>query len=120
MANKVIIVGNLGQDPQTTTFESGGQVTNFSVATSSKYKNKEGELIEDTEWHNIAAYGKLSELADKYLQKGSKVYLEGQLKTRQYTDGEGIDRYRTDIVLREMEFLSKQGETSNGDAGDIV
>lgn len=109
--NKVILVGNLGQDPETKQLDNGS-VTNISVATSESWKDKSGEKQERTEWHRIAAFGKLAEIMGKYLQKGSKVYIEGSLRTRKWQDKEGNDRYTTEIVAKEMQMLDSKGEQS--------
>ena len=121
--NKVIIVGNLGKDPEVRTFANGGKVCNFSVATSESWKDKQtGERKEKTEWHNISIYNEgLAGVAEKYLRKGSKVYLEGKLQTRKWQDQSGNDRYSTDVVLQgfdaKMEMLdSKPG--GGGQGGD--
>ncbi len=120
--NKVIIVGNLGKDPEVRTFNNGGKVCNFSVATSESWKDRQtGEKKEKTEWHNISIYSEgLAGVAEKYLRKGSKVYLEGKLQTRKWQDQSGNDRYSTDIVLQgfdaKMEMLdSRQGGGGSGD-----
>ena len=100
--NKVIIVGNLGRDPEVRTFQNGGKVCNLSIATSEKWKDKNsGERKERTEWHSVAIFAEpLVRVAEQYLRKGSKVYLEGQLETRKWQDQTGQDRYSTEIVLR--------------------
>lgn len=122
--NKVIIVGNLGKDPEVRTFANGGKVCNFSVATSESWKDKQtGERKEKTEWHNISIYNEgLAGVAEKYLRKGSKVYLEGKLQTRKWQDQSGNDRYSTDVVLQgfdaKMEMLdSKPGGGGGGQGG---
>jgi len=113
--NKVIIVGNLGKDPEVRTFNNGGKVCNFSVATSESWKDRQtGERKEKTEWHNISIYNEgLAGVAEKYLRKGSKVYLEGKLQTRKWQDQSGNDRYSTDVVLQgfdaKMEMLDSRG-----------
>ncbi|PHR19157.1 MAG: single-stranded DNA-binding protein [Sphingopyxis sp.] len=119
--NKVIIVGNLGKDPEVRTFANGGKVCNFSVATSESWKDKQtGERKEKTEWHNISIYNEgLAGVAERYLKKGSKVYLEGKLQTRKWQDQSGNDRYSTDVVLQgfdaKMEMLdSRQGGGGQG------
>ena len=119
--NKVIIVGNLGKDPEVRTFANGGKVCNFSVATSESWKDKQtGERKEKTEWHNISIYNEgLAGVAERYLRKGSKVYLEGKLQTRKWQDQSGNDRYSTDVVLQgfdaKMEMLdSKPGGGGQG------
>jgi single-strand DNA-binding protein len=99
--NKVIILGNLGKDPETRFMPSGGAVTNLTVATSETWKDKQtGEAKEKTEWHRVAIFGKLAEIAGEYLKKGSKVYLEGALQTRKWTKEDGTDQYTTEIVLQ--------------------
>ena len=100
--NKVILVGNLGKDPESRSFQNGGKVVSFSLATSENWKDKSsGERKEKTEWHNVSIFSEgLARVAEQYLKKGSKVYLEGQLETRKWQDQSGNDRYTTDIVLR--------------------
>lgn len=99
--NKVIIVGNLGRDPEVRTFQNGGKVCNLRIATSETWKDKSGEKKERTEWHSVAILNEpLAKLAEQYLRKGSKVYIEGQLETRKWQDQSGQDRYSTEIVLR--------------------
>ena len=121
--NKVIIVGNLGKDPEVRTFANGGKVCNFSVATSESWKDKQtGERKEKTEWHNISIYNEgLAGVAEKYLRKGSKVYLEGKLQTRKWQDQSGNDRYSTDVVLQgfdaKMEMLDSRQGGGGGQGG---
>ncbi len=104
--NKVIIVGHLGADPETRYMPSGGAVTNARVATSEAWKDKTtGDQQERTEWHNIAFFGRLAEIAGEYLRKGSQVYVEGRLRTRKWQDRDGNDRYTTEIVANEMQML---------------
>lgn len=109
--NKVIIVGNLGRDPETRYMPSGDALTNIAVATTDKWKDKAtGEQKEATEWHRIAFFGKLAEIAGQYLKKGSQVYIEGKLRTRKYTDKDGVEKYSTEIVADAMQMLgSRQG-----------
>jgi len=112
--NKVIIVGNLGQDPETRSFPDGGSVTNVSVATSESWKDKNtGEKKELTEWHRVVFKNRLAEIAAQYLKKGSKVYIEGSLRTRKWTNQQGQDQYTTEIQAREMQMLDSRGEASN-------
>lgn len=107
--NKVILVATLGKDPETKTFANGGSITNFSVATTESWVDKNsGERKDNTEWHNITANGKLAEICQNYLKKGSKVYLEGSLRTRQWTDQSGQERYVTEIKLSEMQMLDSK------------
>jgi single-strand DNA-binding protein len=109
--NKVIIVGNLGADPETRYLPSGDAVTSIRVATTDRYKDKAtGEMREATEWHNISFFAKLAEIAGQYLRKGSQVYVEGSLRTRKYTDKNGVEKYATDIRADSMQMLgSRQG-----------
>lgn len=113
--NKVILVGNLGQDPETRYMPSGGAVTNISVATSESWKDKQsGEPQERTEWHRVAFFNRLAEIAGEYLRKGSKVYIEGSLRTRKWQDQSGQDRYTTEIIANEMQMLDSRGGQSEG------
>jgi single-strand DNA-binding protein len=108
--NKVIIVGNLGQDPETRYMPSGKAVTNLRVATSESWKDKQtGEQREQTEWHSVVMYDRLAEIAAEYLRKGSQVYLEGKLRTRKWQDKEGRDRYSTEVIANEMQMLGGRG-----------
>ena len=121
--NKVILVGNLGKDPESRTFSNGGEVVSFSVATSENWKDRtSGERKEKTEWHNVSIFSEgLGRVAKSYLRKGSKVYLEGQLETRKWQDQSGNDRYSTDVVLRQfnsaMVLLDARGEGGGGGRG---
>lgn len=108
--NKVILVGNLGQDPEIRYTQNSVAIANMSVATSESWKDKNtGEQKEVTEWHRVVMYKRLAEIAGEYLRKGSKVYIEGQLKTRQWKDNNGNDRYTTEIVAKEMQMLDGAG-----------
>ena len=108
--NKVILIGNLGRDPETRYMPDGGAITNISVATTDKWKDKNGEPQEKTEWHRVAFFGKLAEIAGEYLKKGSQVYVEGRLQTRKWQDKDGQDKYTTEIVADRMQMLgSRQG-----------
>lgn len=111
--NKAILLGNLGKDPILRTLESGNKVANFSLATNRAYKGADGNLVEETEWHNIVLWGKLAELAEKYLVKGRQVYIEGRITNRQYDDKEGNRRYITEIVGENMVFVGGR-DGSNG------
>ena len=121
--NKVIIVGNLGRDPETRYMPSGDAMTNIAVATTDKWKDKAtGEQKEATEWHRIAFFGKLAEIAGQYLKKGSQVYVEGKLRTRKWTDKDGIEKYTTEIIADTMQMLGNRqgmggGSASMDDAG---
>jgi len=106
--NKVILIGNLGRDPETRYLPSGDAVTNISIATSEKWKDKGGEQQEHTEWHRIAFFGKLAEIAGEYLKKGSPVYVEGRIRTRKWQDKEGQDRYTTEIMADAMQLLGSR------------
>jgi single-strand DNA-binding protein len=111
--NKVIIVGNLGADPDTKYMPSGAAVTNLSVATNESWKDKQtGEQKDRTEWHRVAMFGRLAEIAAEYLRKGSQVYIEGKLRTRKWQDQQGNDRYTTEIIADEMQMLG--GRTGSG------
>ena len=105
MINKVTLIGRLGKDPELKYLDNGTAVTSFSIATSEKYKDKDGERQEKTEWHNIVFWQRLAEIAKEYLHKGSLVYIEGKIQTRQWEDKEGQTRYTTEIVGREMKML---------------
>lgn len=97
--NKAIILGNVGNDPEIKTFENGNKVANFSIATSEKWKDKDGEQQESTEWHSIAVFGKLADIVEQYVSKGQQLYIEGKIKTRSWDDSDGNKRYSTEIVL---------------------
>ena len=113
--NKVIIVGNLGQDPETRYMPSGSAVTNFTVATNESWKDKQtGEQKDRTEWHRVAMFNRLAEIAAEYLRKGSQVYIEGKLRTRKWQDKQGNDRYTTEIVANEMQMLGGRGGSAGG------
>src|SRR5512135_443500 len=108
--NKVILVGNLGKDPEVRYMPSGGAVANITIATSEQWKDKDtGQQQERTEWHNVVFFNRLAEIAGEYLKKGSKVYVEGSLRTRKWQDKEGKDRYTTEIVANEMQMLDSRG-----------
>ena len=108
--NKVILVGNLGADPDTRYMPSGGAVTNLSVATSESWKDKQsGEQKERTEWHKVAMFGRLAEISAEYLRKGSQVYIEGKIRTRKWQDKDGKDRWTTEIIADEMQMLGGRG-----------
>jgi len=107
--NKAIIVGNLGEDPKTSVLPQGGAVTNFSVATSESWKDKNtGQMQERTEWHRVVMFNRLAEVAGEYLSKGSKVYVEGKIQTRKWKDQSGQDRYTTEIVGSQMQMLDSK------------
>ncbi len=113
--NKVIIVGNLGGDPETRYMPSGSAVTNFTVATNESWKDKQtGEQKERTEWHKVAMFNRLAEIAAEYLRKGSQVYIEGKLRTRKWQGQDGQDRYTTEIIADEMQMLGGRGGAGGG------
>jgi single-strand DNA-binding protein len=113
--NKVILVGNLGRDPETRYTTGGDPITNVSIATTDTWKDKNGEKQEKTEWHRVAFFGKLAEIAGEYLKKGSQVYVEGRLQTRKWQDKEGQDKYTTEIVADRMQMLgSRSGGVGTG------
>ena len=103
--NKVILIGNLGKDPETRNLADGGAITNFSIATTDSWKDKSGEKQEKTEWHRISTFQKLAEICGTYLKKGSQVYIEGRLQTRKWTDKDGTEKYSTEIVADKMQML---------------
>ncbi|MBC8265991.1 MAG: single-stranded DNA-binding protein [Flavobacteriales bacterium] len=111
--NKVILIGNLGKDPEVRYLDSGVAVANFSLATTENYKNKEGERVSQTEWHNIVLWRGLAEVAEKWLKKGSSVYIEGKIRTKKWEDKEGNTRYTTEILGDNMTMLGKK---ENGSA----
>ncbi|MDP3231092.1 MAG: single-stranded DNA-binding protein [Acidovorax sp.] len=117
--NKVIIVGNLGRDPEMRTFPSGDQVANVTIATTDKWKDKQsGEMKEATEWHRVVFNGRLAEIVGQYLRKGSQVYVEGSLRTRKWTDQSGVEKYSTEIRADQMQMLGgRQGMGGPGGAG---
>ena len=116
--NKVIVVGNVGKDPEVRYMPSGDAVANLSVATTDRYKDKQtGDMKENTEWHRIAFFGKLAEIVGQYIKKGSQIYVEGRLRTRKWTDASGVEKYSTEIVAESMQMLG--GKPSGGaDSGE--
>jgi single-strand DNA-binding protein len=112
--NKVILLGNLGKDPEIRHLENGRAVTNFTLATSEVYKNREGQRVTNTEWHNVVLWTPLAEVAEKYLKKGSQVYIEGKITTRSYDDKDGNKRYVTEVVGREMTLVGGRPDGSTG------
>ncbi len=112
--NKVMLIGNLGKDPEVRYTQSGTAVASFSLATSERFKNKNGEWEDKTEWHNVTLWGRLAEIAGEYLAKGKTVYIEGRLQTRKWQDKDGRDRYTTEIVGDKMQMLSGKGEGGGG------
>ncbi len=112
--NKVILVGNLGKDPELRSFDGGNMVANFSLATSESYRDKNGNRVDHTEWHNVAMWGKLADIAGKLLKKGSKIYLEGKIKNRSWEDKEGNKRYITEIVADNFTLLDRKSDGNDG------
>ena len=112
--NKVILVGNLGNDPEVRYSQSGSAITTISVATSESWKDKNGEQQERTEWHRVKFFGRLAEIAGEYLKKGRQVYIEGSLRTEKYTDKSGVEKYSTDIIANEMQMLGGAGGGGEG------
>jgi single-strand DNA-binding protein len=114
--NKVILIGNVGKDPETRHLEGGNTVSKFSLATSEVYKNKDGEKITNTEWHNIVLWKGLAEIAEKYVKKGSQLFIEGRIRTRSYTDQDNNTKYITEIIGDVMQMLGKKSEGGSQDA----
>jgi len=113
--NKVILIGNLGKDPEVRYMPSGAAVANLTIATSDSWKDKQtGEAQERTEWHRVSMFGRLGEIAGEYLRKGSKVYIEGRLQTRKWQDQNGQDRYTTEIIANDMQMLDSRGGAQDG------
>ena len=118
--NKVILVGNLGKDPEVRHLDSGVAVANFSLATTESYNNKQGERVSQTEWHNIVLWRGLADIAEKYLKKGNSVYIEGKIHTRKWEDKEGSTRYSTDIIADKMTMLGSRNSSSDSqDINDV-
>ena len=114
MLNKVMLIGNVGKDPEVKTLESQNKVASFSLATTERFKDRQGQSQEKTEWHNIVVWGKQAELIEKYVEKGSKLYVEGKITTRKWQDKDGNDRYSTEIVAAMFKFLSAKPSASGG------
>ena len=110
--NKAILVGNVGKDPEVRHLEGGTSVARFTLATSETYKNKAGEQVKNTEWHNIVAWRQLADLAEKYIRKGNQIYVEGKITNRQYDDKEGIKRYISEIVADNIRLLGRKEDTA--------
>ncbi|MEO8537141.1 MAG: single-stranded DNA-binding protein [Betaproteobacteria bacterium] len=114
--NKVILLGNLGRDPETRYTTGGDAVTNLNIATSEQWKDKSGEKQERTEWHRVVLFGRQAEVAGEYLKKGRSVYIEGRLQTRKYTDKDNVEKYSTEIVADRMQLIGSARDGSGGDA----
>ncbi|MCI5166884.1 MAG: single-stranded DNA-binding protein [Candidatus Electrothrix sp. GM3_4] len=117
MLNKAMLIGNLGADPELRYTQSGAAVASFNVATTRRWKDKEGQQQEETEWHKIVAWQRLGEICNEYLHKGSKVYVEGRPQTRKWQDQSGNDRYTTEIIASDVQFLTPRGEGGGGHSG---
>jgi len=117
--NKVILIGNLGRDPETRYTTGGDAVTNLRIATTETWKDKSGEKQEKTEWHTVVLFGRQAEVAGEYLKKGRPVYIEGRLQTRKYTDKEGVEKYSTEIVADRMQLLGSRDGGGGGGGGDV-
>ena len=115
--NKMIVIGNLGSDPEMRYMQSGDAVTNFRVATTRRYRNREGQTVEDTQWFGVSAWGRLAEITNQYLTKGSKVYVEGPLSTRTWVGQDGQTRFSNDIRATEVQFLTPRGQTDSVPGG---
>lgn len=113
--NKVILIGNLGQDPELRYMPSGDPVASFSLATTEQFRDKDGNQQKKTEWHKIVAFKRLAEICGEYLKKGGQVYIEGRIQTRNWEDKEGVKRYATEIVANSMQMLGRRGEGGSGD-----
>lgn len=117
MVNKAMLIGNLGADPEVRYTQNSKAVASFSLATTERRKGQDGQAQEQTEWHRCVAWGRLAEICGEYLVKGSKVYVEGKIQTRKWTDQSGVDRYTTEIVIFEMKMLDAKRNESGGGAG---
>ncbi|MFN8416976.1 MAG: single-stranded DNA-binding protein [Cytophagaceae bacterium] len=118
--NKVILVGNLGKDPEVKSFEGGRKVASFPLATTESYKNKNGERVDQTEWHNVVYWGPIAEVIEKYLRKGSQIYVEGKIRTRSYDDKDGNKRYITEIMGDQMTMLGSANRSGASSAEPAV
>ncbi len=111
--NKAILLGNLGKDPELRKLDDGRAVANFSIATSETYKNKAGEKVTNTEWHNVVLWSPLAEIAENYLKKGSQVYIEGKISNRSYEDKDGVKKYVSEVVGRDLRLLGRAPESND-------
>ena len=118
--NKIFILGNCGQEPQVKTFDNGDSITNFSIATSDQWTDKSGEKRESTEWHNCVAYRQLAKIASDFIKKGSKVFVEGRIKTRSWDNKEGVKQYRTEVEVLKLLVLDKRGEMAEPSASTDI
>jgi len=117
--NKVILVGNVGKDPEVRYLENGVAVAKFPLATSDNYKNKSGERVSNTEWHNIVAWRGLAEIAEKYVKKGNQLFIEGKLVSRSWDDKEGNKRYITEVIVNNMQMLDKRNQSSDNQSSTV-
>lgn len=117
MLNKVMLIGNLGRDPEIRYTQGGTAIATFNVATTERFKGKDGQMQDQIEWHRIVAWSRLAEICGEYLKKGSKVYIEGKLQTRKWTDQNGGEKYTTEVIAREMKMLSPRGGSDQGSVG---
>jgi single-strand DNA-binding protein len=117
--NKVILIGNLGRDPETRYTTGGDAIANLNIATTEQWKDKSGEKQEKTEWHRVVLFGRQAEIAGEYLKKGRSVYIEGRLQTRKYTDKDGVEKYSTEIVGDRMQLLGSREGGGGGGGGDV-
>jgi single-strand DNA-binding protein len=118
MLNKIMLIGNLGKDPDMSYTEAGVAITKFSLAVNRRYKSQSGERKEETTWFNVVAFNQLAELMNTYLHKGSKVYIEGRMNSRKYTDKEGVERTAWEVTASEMQMLDAKGASQGDDFGD--
>jgi single-strand DNA-binding protein len=116
--NKVLLIGNVGKEPEVRHLDGGASVANFTLATSERFKDKTGEIKETTEWHNIVAWRQLAELSEKYIHKGSQIFVEGSIRTRSYQDGNGQTRYVTEIMASSIQLLGRRGDTPGSPADE--
>ena len=117
--NKVILVGNLGKDPEVRAIGTDRKVANFSLATTESYKNKSGERVDQTEWHNVVFYGPVADVIERYLRKGSQIYVEGKIRTRSYDDKDGVKKYITEIIGDQMTMLGARNGASDSSNGNM-
>ena len=120
MVNIAQLIGNVGKEPEIKSFDNGGKIANFTLATSEKYKNKAGEMIDATEWHNIQVSGKLVDVVEKYIKKGDKIYLQGSIHTRSWDDKDGNKKYMTEIRVKEIRMLGGKSSTPTEGTAEVA
>lgn len=120
MLNQVNLIGHLGNDPEIVKFDNGGQIAKVSLATSETYKDNEGNKVDKTEWHNLIFNGKASEVVEKYLKKGAKIYASGKIQTRKWKIKEGENRYTTEIIVKDFKFLDSKKNENNNQNEDLL